>query len=61
MSKIDQNKWLGAVHLMLKQGYGVEDIALKLNTNVENIRLEVNSLRDLGVLETAFLPEEKSE
>ena len=46
---------------MLKAGFGVEDIAQKLNTDVENIRLEVKALRDLGVLETTFLPKEKPE
>ena len=61
MSEIDQNKWLGGVHSLLKAGFGVEDIAQKLNTDVENIRLEVKALRDLGVLETTFLPKEKPE
>ena len=39
-----------ACHELLRSGYGVEDISLRLNCSVEKVRREVKSLRDRGDL-----------
>lgn len=51
------SQWIGAVHNLLKQGYGVEDIAIFVKADVSDVRREVKTLRSLGVLERMFKPE----
>lgn len=42
--------WKVKVHRLLRQGYGVEDIADKLTCDVSHVRLEVQILREEGRL-----------
>ena len=46
--------WMCKVREALREGYGVEDIALKLECHVEHVRTEVKILRDMGVLNNLF-------
>jgi DNA-binding transcriptional regulator LsrR (DeoR family) len=39
-----------ACHELLRQGYGVEDIAIKLNCTAERVRREVAKLRATGTV-----------
>lgn len=50
------SQWIGAVHNLLKQGYGAEDIAIFVKADVEDVRREVKTLRSLGVLADMFKP-----
>ena len=43
--------WQAQVRRFLNSGYGVEDIALKMACDVEDVRSEVRILRNQGVLE----------
>jgi transposase len=39
---------------MLREGYGVEDIAVKMGISVERVRFEVRRIRDNGYLPTFY-------
>jgi predicted transcriptional regulator len=56
VAKIEKHQWIGAVHNLLKQGYGVEDIAIMVKADVRDVRNEVKTLRSLGVLANMFQP-----
>ncbi len=43
-------KWTEQVHMRLRAGFGVEDIALFLGTTAQNVRNYVKVLRKAGVL-----------
>lgn len=44
------SQWIGQVQRLLREGYGVEDIALRLGCDVEDVRREVKILRDMGII-----------
>lgn len=46
--------WQADVLDYLKDGMGVEDIALKMECDVREVRFEVNRLRKNGILDAAF-------
>lgn len=46
--------WIGKVRQLLREGQGVEDIALKLKCDVTAVRSEVSILRELGELEGLY-------
>lgn len=46
MSAIRNDVWQGDVHALLRQGYGAEDIAIKLNCRADDVRREVQILRE---------------
>jgi DNA-binding NarL/FixJ family response regulator len=46
--------WQADVLDHLKDGLGVEDIALKMEYDVQEVRFEVNRLRKNGILDAAF-------
>lgn len=48
------SEWIGRVSKLLKAGFGVEDIAIKMNCHVDHIRDEVDILRLDGQLEKMF-------
>lgn len=54
MSPRSNSQWIGAVKLLLAEGFGVEDIAQKLGCIVDEVRLEVAILRQEGVLDDMF-------
>ena len=56
VAKTEKHQWIGAVHNLLNQGYGVEDIAIMVKADVRDVRKEVNTLRSLGVLASMFQP-----
>jgi len=47
--------WRMAVTYRLSQGYGVEDIALQLKCNVEDVRFHVRALRARGKLAEIYV------
>lgn len=46
--------WIARVNLMLRDGFGVEDIAVLCGYRVEDVRLEVEILRAEGHLPAMF-------
>lgn len=48
------SQWIGSVNALLREGYGVEDIARRLKCSVEAVRLEVAILREEGLLERLY-------
>jgi len=51
MAKADENTaWSRSVKALLKQGYGVEDVAVFLNCDAQHVRNEVSIYRDEGRL-----------
>lgn len=50
MSGAGNDYWIARVRLLLQEGYGVEDIALKLRCGVQSVRDEVGILRAMGAL-----------
>ena len=46
----DFNDWQLKVHRLLGQGFGVEDIAIKLECDLARVRDEIKSLRRKGKL-----------
>ena len=53
--RLNENEvWQAAVCRMLMEGYGVEDIAKELNSDVEAVRKEVRILREEGRLMGMF-------
>ena len=48
------HKWIAQVRRLLMAGYGVEDIAIRLDCSVEDVRLEVKILREYGSLSRMF-------
>lgn len=46
--------WQTAVRRLLKMGYGVEDISLKVSCDVQHVRNEVHILRADGELDRMF-------
>jgi hypothetical protein len=46
--------WICRVREALREGYGVEDIALRERCDVEDVRREVQILREEGALATMF-------
>lgn len=45
----DNSIWIMRVHNLLRAGFGVEDIAVKLGCSVKGVRAEVRILRAEGV------------
>lgn len=50
----DNSVWIARVRSLLRDGYGVEDIALRLKCSADDVRREVQILRDAGVLKDLF-------
>lgn len=48
------SQWICRVRESLREGYGVEDIALRLKCDVEDVRQEVKILREQGDLERIY-------
>jgi len=48
------SNWQANVRTLLRQGYGVEDIALRLKCEADEVRREVAILRAEGWLSRAF-------
>jgi len=48
--KSDDPQWSVRVQTLLRLGYGVEDIALRLGCDVKYVRAEVQILREQGRL-----------
>ena len=46
--------WQTVVRRLLKEGYGVEDIAIKAKCDVQDVRREVQILREGGDLARMF-------
>ncbi len=46
--------WQQNVGSMLAEGWGVEDIALKLSVDVESVRMMVRTMRQFGALDRIF-------
>ena len=46
--------WQAHVRRLLSIGYGVEDIAIITKYKIEDVRAEVQILRDMGVLKGIF-------
>lgn len=46
----DYTDWQLKIHILLGQGFGVEDIAIKLNHDVSLVRAEIHYLRRKGDL-----------
>lgn len=60
MDKARRNShWICRVREDLAQGFGVEDIALRLSCAVEDVRREVRILRDEGLLARIYDHERK--
>lgn len=54
-------KWNESVHDLLRQGFGVEDIAIRIGCTAERVRREVNNLRQTGRLREVLGLAERSE
>lgn len=54
MSARANSQWIGRVKALIRDGYGVEDIAVKLACDVACVRTEVAILRDMGELNDLF-------
>lgn len=52
------DQWIGAVRKFLRLGLGVEDIALHIHCDVEDVRREVRILRESGELAKIYRGEE---
>lgn len=50
MTPKQNTSWICRVRTLLKEGFGVENIAIKLNCDVQAVRNEVVILRELGEL-----------
>lgn len=48
------SNWQANVRTLLREGYGVEDIARRLRCSAENVRREVEILRAEGWLKRTF-------
>lgn len=48
------SQWIGRVRALIREGFGVEDIAVKLGCDVACVRTEVGILRDMGALRDMF-------
>ena len=48
--------WIARVRLLLRDGFGVEDIAVRLKCCVDDVRAEVAILRENGVFELWYQP-----
>lgn len=48
------SQWICRVREELKAGFGVEDIAIRLNCDVADVRAEVGILREGGDLKRMF-------
>lgn len=48
------SQWISRVRALLKEGFGVEDIAVELVCDVEKVRLEVQILRAEGELDGIY-------
>lgn len=51
MTGRENSAWQGKVSNLLAQGYGVEDIALRLRCKISDVRQEVEILRGEGKIE----------
>lgn len=54
MTAQSNTMWMVRVRELLREGYGVEDIALRLDCDVEHVRAEVAILRREGLLERLY-------
>lgn len=55
MQSAEKNSaWIAMVRNMLSLGFGVEDIALKSKSKLEDVRREVNILRANGDLKSIY-------
>lgn len=48
------SQWIARVSILLREGFGVEDIAIKLKCTVEAVRMEVKILRECRLLENIY-------
>ncbi len=48
--KLYSEMWMSAVDNMLKRGFGVEDIGLKMKCHPDKVRTYVRCLRQIGTL-----------
>lgn len=48
------SQWIGRVRALIREGYGVEDIAVKLGCDVACVRTEIEILRQSGDLKVMF-------
>lgn len=46
--------WQGRVKAMIAQGFGCEDIAFRLECNLEDVQREIKILRESGELKKMF-------
>lgn len=53
------SEWIGRMKTLLREGWGVEDIAIKTKTKLEHVQREVRILRASGELEELFERAEK--
>lgn len=53
------SQWICRVRQALAEGFGVEDIALRLSCAVEDVRNEVRILRESGLLARIYDHERK--
>lgn len=53
------SEWIGRMKTLLREGWGVEDIAIKTKTKLEHVQSEVRILRASGELNDLFKRSEK--
>lgn len=56
MTPHGNSQWIGQVNRLLREGLGVEDIAIRLKCDVEAVRVEVAILREMVALDDMFSP-----
>ena len=54
MTPQQNTTWMVRVRQLLDQGYGTEDIAIKLECDVKHVRNEVQILRETGALKRIY-------
>ena len=48
------SQWIARVMIMIGNGFGVEDIAIRTESDIADVRREVSILREDGILEMMF-------
>lgn len=54
MTPQQNTMWISQVRKLLKQGFGTEDIAIKLDCKLQDVKNEVDILRESGELKMIY-------
>ena len=54
MTSQQNTMWICQVKKLLKEGFGTEDIAIKLKCKINDVRNEVKILREMGELDRIY-------